>query len=215
MSTETMGISLPDDAEVFRFPQSYKIQGIIRVIFGTATAGGSLVVLLTACSLLEVGVGGALGLAVGALSVIYGRHIWRRAGDAVAVNDGGIWYLSPREASLFLPWCDVVAVTTDRLTVTDGAGRKVAISHKIKNFQALRAYILQHAVLPESGFADDQIFSCARYPIFVVGMVSATLVILARGFWREGFGFLGVPVAFLASSGDLGNRALSREIREV
>jgi hypothetical protein len=138
--------TFPSDTAYFRFPTSLKwltsgltiawvgLMAFALILQLTDLKHASLTIIVLTVAMLGAG-------AVGLL------QIFDRAGDTVAVNSDGLWYLHPGGDAIFIAWSDVGSVRAldfaQRLVVTDtAASKKIKLEYQLENFEKLRAFVL-------------------------------------------------------------------------
>jgi hypothetical protein len=203
MSTETTGIGLPKDAQLFRYSSWFMVMWLLGLLTGAAIVVSGLIIVYDSQVDMVEFVTVALLSPCGAL---VGGFCWdalRLAKDTIAVNDQGIWYISPRKTPLFLSWRDVVAVTDQAKGLTlklwDLTGCRITIHHEINNFPVLREFILQHRLRHPDAAPEKMVFTrCARDLLVILGVTLGTGFTVFFALYVEEAGWLIEIVVFLA-----------------
>lgn len=146
-----------------------------------------------------------LGSAFGAW---YSWQIVRRLPDAdISVDEQGLWPTIRNRHGALIPWQSIVALrereVLQRIDALDATGRTVArLEYQLKNFERLRAIVLQRANLGGGATPSSDTFQKpSRYHVFVfVGMLAFALFGAYLGETEPwlGYGMMSFLVAVIA-----------------
>jgi hypothetical protein len=148
--------------------------------------------------LLGLSIVGGIGFSLGAW---YAWQIVRRLPEAaLSVDEHGLWPTVKHRDEALIPWTTIVRLrereVLQRLEAVDAAGKTVAkLEYQLKDFQRLRAIVLQRANLPRQTSSSGTYHKPAWHHIFSIGsMIGFALLGWYVGQTNQLLGYAGMTL---------------------
>ncbi len=148
MTSVSLSMLPSQDAVLYKMSAGYVWLYRFFIAFGLSLGGAAVWLLITAPDPFRAGFG-----VVGTLLFVGVATYWwdaqRRALNQFAVDESGIWRLSPKCSPLFIAWRDVGAVRSDdsmrRLIVSDQSRTHTLwLEYQLDNYPLLHDFVLRH-----------------------------------------------------------------------